>query len=330
MYIIIGATSFIGIYVAEEFLKHGIKIAVTDRKNKLKDYYDKLGVEYYNLDITKKEDFDKLPKKDVQGVILLAALLPANVEGNNEIADEYFLVNTIGTFNVLEYCRKNNINRVIATTSYADVINSWSKDKAITEEEPRNYAYSGDHAVYVFSKNAANDLLEYYNQEYNMKNAVFRFPMVLGIGPHGYYSINGTKKKSGFQIFLDNAINGENINIFGDSSVTRDMVYVKDVSQAFYKAMLSEKTYGLYNITSGEKISLLEQAEIMIEVFGDKNKSKINLKPEIKNRSKSFWFSIEKAKKDFEYLPKFSDFKYMMLDYKKDLENKKYKDLFEY
>lgn len=330
MYIIIGASSFIGVYVVEEFLKHNLEVAVTGRNNKFKEHYDDLGVEYYNLDITNKEDFEKLPTDNIEGIILLAGLLPANVNGQEEVADKYFLVNTVGTFNVLEYCRKNKINRIISTTSYADVINSWSKDKALTEDEPRNYLFKGDHAVYVFSKNAANDLLEYYNQEYGMKNAWFRFPMVLGVGPHGYYSVNGVRKKSGFQIFLDNAINGEDICIYGDSSIIRDVVYIKDVAKAFYNAMLSDKTYGLYNITSGKPLSLKDQAEIMAEVFKKDKKSKVILRPEIENTSKSFLFSIEKANKDFEYYPEYSDFKTMMYDYKKDLENELYKDLFKY
>ena len=48
MYIIIGASSFIGVYTVEEFLKQGCKVAVTGRKNKFKEHYDALGVEYYN------------------------------------------------------------------------------------------------------------------------------------------------------------------------------------------------------------------------------------------------------------------------------------------
>lgn len=332
MYLVIGASSFIGVYVVDELLSHGCKVAVTGRKNKFKDYYLSKGVAYYNLDLTEVHDFDSLPTNDIKGVVLLSGLLPANVElnENEENAADYFRVNTIGTINVLEYCRRNNIKRVISTTFYADVINSWSKDKALTELEPRNYNYSGDHAVYVFSKNAANDVLEYYNQQYNMTNAVFRFPMVLGVGPHGYYSVDGQRKKSGFQIFLDNAQEGKDISIYGDSSTIRDVVYVKDVAHAFYNALISENTYGLYNITSGKGLSLLDQAKVMAKVFKKDVLSNVILKPEIKNNSKSFLFSINKAKKDFEYNPQYSDFEDMMNDYKQDLENKKYQELFKY
>lgn len=332
MYLIVGGTSFIGVYVVDELLSHNCKIAVTGRNNKFKNYFLSKGVPYYNLDLTNKDDFNSLPKKNIEGVILLGGLLPANVNFGQceENAADYFQVNTIGTINLLEYCRENGIKRVISTTSYADVINSWSKDRALTEEEPRNYKYDGDHAVYVFSKNAANDVLEYYNQQYGMRNAVFRFPMVLGVGPHGYYSVNGQQQKSGFQIFLDNSINGEDICIFGDSSTFRDVVYIKDVANAFYLALKSEKTYGLYNITSGRGLSLLEQANIMAEIFNTEKKSNIILKPEIANHSKSFLFSIEKANRDFGYNPKYSDFRVMMEDYKKDLQANKYIDLFKY
>lgn len=332
MILIIGASSFIGVYAVDEFLSNGSKVCVTGRNDKFRDYYEQKGVQYFNLDITSKKDFDNLPADNIEGVILLAGLLPANaiLNDNEENADQYFLINTIGTINVLEFCRKNKINRVISTTSYADVINSWSKDKVITETEPRNYRYTGDHATYVFSKNAANDVLEYYNQQYGMKNAIFRFPMVYGVGPHGYFHVDGQKKKSGFQVFLDNAMSGNAISVYGDSTTIRDIVYVKDVVNAFYKAIFNKNTYGLYNITSGKGVTLKEQAEIMADVFKIKNRSEIILEPKKENRSKSFLFSIDKAKNDFDYTPSYKNFVDMMRDYKKEYENRKYENLFHY
>lgn len=333
MILVIGGSSFIGVYTVENLLNHNCDVCVTARNNKFREYYETLGVQYYNLDLTNNDDFEKLPTKNIEGVILLAGYLPANASADlneKENAATYFEVNTIGTINVLEYCRKNNIKRVISTCSYADVINSWTADYPITEDEPRNYLYSGDHAVYVFSKNAANDVLEYYNQQHGMKNAIFRFPMVYGVGPHGKYNINGKKVKSGFQIFVENAMEGKDIVIYGNKNVKRDAIYVKDVAEAFYRAIKSDKTEGLYNMTSGKCVSLFEQAQIISDVFGSEKKSKVINNPKIKNNSKSFWFSIEKAKKDFNYQPQYSDFKKMMEDYKSDLENQKFKNLFKY
>lgn len=334
MYIIIGASSFIGVYTADEFLNQGCKIIVTGRNNKFKSHYDKLGVEYINLDLTKESDFEQLPKTGVEGVILLGGLLPANAEVNldeDENAADYFQINTIGTINVLEYCRKNGIKRVISNCSYADVRGAWGK-RIITEDEPRDFIYTGDHAVYVFSKNAANDTMEYYNQQHGMKNAWFRFPPVYGVGPHDSLYINGVLKKSGLKIFIDNASEGKDICIFGDPHLSRDVVYVKDVAHAYYLAMKSEYTYGLYNMTSGKAVSLQEQAEVIAELWAPspEKKSKITYKPEIQNNTPSYLFSMDKAKRDFGFEPVYADFRTMMMDYKKDLDANRYKELFCY
>ena len=58
--------------------------------------------------------------------------------------------------------------------------------------------------------------------------------------------------------------------------------------------------------------------------------SKIINKPEIKNNTPSYLFSMEKAKKDFGFIPQYSNFRKMMKDYKKDLDEKKFYDLFHY
>lgn len=334
MYIVIGASSFIGVYTVDEFLNQGCEVLVTGRNNKFKEHYDHLGVEYVNLDLTNSADFEKLPMEGVEGVILLGGLLPANAEVNldcDENAADYFKINTIGTINVLEYCRKNDIKRVISNCSYADVRGAWGK-RVITEEEPRDFIYTGDHAVYVFSKNAANDTMEYYNQQHGMKNAWFRFPPVYGVGPHDSLYINGTLKKSGLKIFIDNASAGKDICIYGDPNLSRDVAYVKDVAHAFYLAMKSEKTEGLYNMTSGKGVTLQEQAEVISELWAPSpvKKSRITYKPEVVNNTPSYLFSMEKAKRDFGYVPKYSEFKTMMKDYKKDLDENKYQELFHY
>lgn len=67
-----------------------------------------------------KNDFERLPKDNVDGVVLLGGLLPANSNINldeNENVADYYNVNTIGTINVLDYCRINKMKRVISTCS---------------------------------------------------------------------------------------------------------------------------------------------------------------------------------------------------------------------
>ena len=331
MFVIIGASSFIGVYTATHFIEQGEKVLVTGRNNKFKEYYDKLGAEYVNLDLTNQDDFEKLPKEGVEGVILISGALPASENADlkeKENADQYVKVNVLGTCYALEYCRKNGIKRLINTISYGDVAKAWRMDPPVDESEPRAFNFTGDHAVYVISKNAASDIAEYYNQQHGMKNAWFRFSPVYGVGPHGYLKVNGKVVKSGLQIFIDKAKAGEDIEVYG--YLARDTVYVKDVAQADYRAAKSDATYGLYNITSGRATTLLEQAEACAELFArdDEHKSKVIYREDMVNRGKSYLFSIEKARRDFGYDPQFVDFKDLMKDYIYEQERGVYPALF--
>lgn len=331
MFVIIGASSFIGVYTATYFAEKGEKVVVTGRNNRFKDYYDKIGIEYINLDLTNESDFDKLPKNDVEGVIVIAGALPASENAdlkNDENVDNYMKVNVLGICYALEYCRKNGIKRLINTTSFADVANILRLQPAVDEKEKRNFNFVGDHATYVISKNTASDIMEYYNQQHGMSNVWFRLPPVYGVGPHGYLKVNGKVVKSGLQIFIDKAIAGEPIEVYGN--LERDTVYVKDVAQAYYKAAKSDCALGLYNITSGKCTTLLEQATVCAELFAKtpEDESKVIHRKDIVNNNKSYLFSIEKAINDFGYSPNYANFYDLMVDYIAELRRGVYPELF--
>lgn len=323
MHIIIGATGFIGTYTAEYFISQGESIIATGRNEQLGSELEKFGAKFISIDITKEDDFAKLPTSQIDSIIVLAGLLPANAHADLQIEDnakDYFNTNVIGLINILEWARKNKIRKVISSCSYSDVSGAWGKGYKITEDEPRNFKFTGDHAVYVISKNAANDVMEYYNQQHGMQCSCFRFPPVYGVGPHGTILVNGKPYKSGIQTFIEKAKNGEPIEIWGDPNITRDIIYVKDVARAYYLASRSSKTRGLYNMTSGVPISLKDQVETVIKVFGNKAGSRIVYRPEKPNNTPSYLYSMEKAKRDFGFDPEYKDFAKMMEDYKFELE----------
>lgn len=324
MIIVIGATGFIGMYTVEKLISEGYEVLATGRNKIMLDELSNMGAKCIALDIENKEDFKKLPTENVEGVILLAGLLPANAQvdiNKDENAADYININVIGTINVLEYCRLNKIKKVISTSSYADVFNAWEKGKALKETEPRNFKYTGDHAVYVISKNAANDIMEYYNQQHGLQCAQFRLPPVYGVGPHSEIYVDGKYYKTGIQTFIENAEQGKDIEIWGDPNITRDIIYVKDVAEAFVKAIKSDDTYGLYNMTSGTELTLENQVKAVIEVFGKDKKSSIIYRPDKRNNTPSFLFDMQKAKEDFGFVPKYTSYKDMMIDYKKELES---------
>ncbi len=317
--IVIGASGFIGTYLVKDLMRSGYEVITTGRNKRAGEYFKSIGCEHIQLDITNREDVMNLPSEDVCGVILLAALLPANVV--NESTYEYIDVNIIGTTNVLEFCRKNGIGKLISTTSYADVSNLWDANNKISDDSLRSFSLSDDHTLYIISKNAATDIMLYYNNKYGMNCSIFRLPPVYGIGPHSSLYVDGRWKKSGFQIFIEKAISGDDITIFGDKNVMRDIVYVRDVTQAFIKCLESKDSKGIYNIASGKSSSLEEQVRDIIDVFSERNKkSKVGNDTSIGNNSRSYRFDISKAEADFGYKPVYVPFIKLVQAYKKDME----------
>jgi UDP-glucose 4-epimerase len=322
--LVIGASSFIGVYTVNALLEAGYDVTGTGRNKRFLEYYSKLGANYVPFDLDNPDELDKLPK-DFDFIVHLAGRLPANSTYDLDAEDDaanYITTNTLGTACLLEWARKNGVKRIISTTSYADVQNLWNAQVPIREDMSRDFKFYGDHAAYVISKNASADLLFYYNGQYDMKNCVFRLPPVYGCGPHNSLRVNGVVKKSGIGLFVEKAKAGEPITVFGDADgAVRDIVYVKDVARAFVLAGASETASGLYNIGSGQPVSLREQAEAIADVFaGSTGKSVVSVDKSRGNGITPYAFDISRASNDFGYSPKFADFHDLMADWKKEEE----------
>jgi len=321
MVIIFGAAGFIGTYLIERLAEDGYSVIAADINELGRDYYKKKRVPYVSIDITRKEDFKKLPVGDIEAVIHLAAMQPANVSKATYDPSKYIEVNVIGTINILEYCRKTGINKIIYASSHRNTQGLWKYGKPVREKDGRSIKYDGEYAMFSISESAAQDCVEHYRKQYGMKGIIFRLPPVYGYGPHTEIFWHGKPTKTGFQIFIENAIAGKPIEVWGDCKKGRDIIYIKDATEAFIRALKSIDAEGLYNITSGRSITLKDEVRIIVKVFCGKNgKSKIVYKPEKSNSIESFIYDNTRAKKDLGWTPKYS-FEDMVIDYKREMES---------
>jgi len=327
--LVFGAAGFIGTYLIDELLKHHFHVLAADINDIGRAYYEQQGVPFEIVDVTNKHDIRKLPIKGFDAVINLACVQPANVSKGMYNPVDYIYVNVIGTLNLLEYCRISKIPKMIIATSHRNTKGLWKEGKKIREEEGRAIEFKGEYAMFSISESAAEDCVEHYNCEYGLQGIVFRLSPVYGYGPHTVIFKNGEETTTGFQAFIDQAASGRPIEIWGDPNIGRDIIYVKDVVNAFILALNNASAKGLYNICSGRTLSLNKQAEETLKVFGTNEGGQgIIFRPEKKNSIDPFLYDNTKAERELGWSPKYS-FSDLLLDYKKEMESGRFKYLIE-
>lgn len=323
--IIFGATGNVGAYLLEYalkfFPKNEYEVIASGRRNT--DFFSKRGISYYSVDLTKEEEFEKLPTENVYAVMLLAAQIPSYMDTYEP--KKYVDSIVIGGYNVLEYCRKNNVDRIIYTQTVFDV-SLYPHNIVLKADAKPNFAYTGDHAMYVISKNTMLEFIEHYHQEYGLKKFIFRLPTIYNYSPYKYYYPNGKKTKRPVYQMIDKALNSDPIEIWGDPNYAKDMVHVYDFSQMLCKAVEVDRTEGFYNVGTGIPVTIEEQIKTIIDVFSPKNNPSPIIYCPDKKVGGGFLMDIENAKKELGYEPQYTC-RMLFEDYKHEMEIDRFLEL---
>lgn len=324
--VVFGATGHLGTHIAVHLKSLGYEVfAVGHRKND-NGFFAERGMEYFSVDISNKDDFSKLPEKDIYAVVHFAGMLPASMKGY----DPYPYVNSIvlGTLNVLEYTRKVKADRIVFPQSLFDISYLFGSKEPIPADSLRKAPLAGDHALYVIAKNAAVDMINHYYETYGLKRFILRLSRVYMYDPNPYTFTDGRKTLISDRFFIYQAMKGEDIQIWGDPDRLLETCCVKDFLQIVEKALVADCDGGLYNIGSGGS-TLEERVRAIVEVFNPADrKSKITYAPE-KPSAQQFVLDISKTRKELGYEPGYS-WKDYLYDFKRDMEEQPFGQLWGY
>lgn len=317
--IVFGASGDTGRYLVQYYKKHYTGneyeiIAVGTRKT---DFFSTIGVPYYRVDITRKEDFNVLPENPY-AVIDLAGVMPARMQGY--YPQKYIDTNISGTLNILDYCIHNHADRILYSQSFGDIKDYGETDLVLKVDMPRKFSYTSDHTIYILTKNFAVDMIENYHRMYGLKRFIFRLPTIYLYSPVDHYYVDGVIRKIGYRILIDKAIAGEPIEVWGDASRQKDMVYVKDFCQMLYKACFVDREEGYYNVGTGIGTTLIDQIKGIIDVFGTGGQeSQIIMRPDMPN-APQYIMDIVDAKNELGYEPKYN-YITMLKDFKEEMNS---------
>jgi len=322
MIIVTGATGFIGNYLIESLAKKGIDVLAIGRSKEGEIYYKNKGIPFVNLEITRREDFKKLPQRDVDAVVHLAAVIPEHRNLNISGAD-LMTINGIGTWNALDYCRENKISKFIYTTSHYEVSNV---KKLPVNEKIIDFINKGNHVEYVIAKIAGARYVQYFTSEYGMQGIILRTTCIRGYSRYAAFHKDVNIPRSHWENFIHKAYKSEPIEVWGDCTThLRDHLYIKDAVSCITAAINSDKAIGRYNMASGKGITFDEEIKTIIKVFSPEgHPSKLIYRPEkVNDIDRSWVYDISKTKKDLNWYPKYSTEAYLK-DIKIEMEKDNY------
>jgi len=201
-------------------------------------------------DICQVDILDKAIK-GMDGVFCLAALWLLQC---HEFPRAAFEVNIRGAFNVMEACVVNKVQRLVFSSSasvYGDALT-----EPMTEDHPFN-----NKNFYGATKICDEAMLRAYHHRYGLNYVGLRYMNVYGPRQdyRGAYIAVIMK-------MLDAIDQGESPTILGDGSEAFDFVAVEDCARANVCAMEAETTDQFYNVGTGQRTSLKELAEILIQL----------------------------------------------------------------
>ena len=255
--LVTGGAGFIGSNLVDKLIELGHEVIAVDNEfsDAHEQFYWNSKSKNYKLDIADYELTRKL-YDGVDYVFHLAAEARIQPAILNPI--EAVRINAVGTCVVLQCAREARVSKVI----YSSTSSAYGMNVSPNIETQSDDCLN----PYSVSKVAGEKLCKMYTNLYGLKTIIFR-----------YFNVYGERSPTTGQyapvigIFLRQKNANEPLTIVGDGSQRRDFVHVHDVVNANILAALTnipDEYYGqVYNIGSGENISILEIAKIISDNY---------------------------------------------------------------
>ena len=246
--LVTGGAGFIGRWIVKKLLDHHKVVALDNLSNgslqNISEFHGKPNFRFMKADILDKNLLNSA-FKEVDLCIHLAAQI--SVQESLEYPERAFENNIVGTYNVLEACRRNDVKIVLVGTC---LIYDLTLSKPINEKHPIK-----PRSPYAGSKVAAEEMAISYYHGYGLPVVITR--------PFNTY---GPYQKSDMEggvvnIFIRRCLEGENLLVYGDGTQTRDLLYVEDCADFIVKAAFCEDAVGeVINGGTGRDISVNDLA----------------------------------------------------------------------
>ena len=244
-----GGSGFIGSELCLKLLEKGHNVFIYDISEPVEILLHK-NLTFYNINLLDKVAVNEA-FKNVDAVYHLAGVVLGGMKKDPQLGIE---LNVMGTMNVLESCKLNNVDKImVASTFY---IYDCIKELDIVDE---NTVLNIMESSFFGASKIMDELMtRRFCEQNHIKYNILRFGSVYGAGR----ASNSVKK------FISNTINGVKTEIWGKGNRKNQFTNVKDIADGCILPLEKNIWGNVLNLVSPELTSTKELANIIENKFG--------------------------------------------------------------
>lgn len=300
--LVAGGAGFIGSHLCKELLNDRYQVIAIDNlitgdKKNIDVLLENKHFSFIQQDISKGLNKD-LGLAHIDLIFHLASPASPNKKSPRSYINhpiETLLVNSIGTYNLLELAKKNNAKFLYASSSeiYGDPSVSPQKEDYFGNVNP-----NGVRSSYDEGKRFGEAIAMAYVRKHNLDARIIRIFNTYG----PYMQVDDGRVVSNF---INQAIRNNPLTVYGSGKQTRSFCYVNDMVEGIKRAMLTDGTKGeVINLGNPDEKTILEIAKIIKKITNSSSEIAFEDLPEDdpKNRNPD----INKANQLLSWEPKIS------------------------
>jgi nucleoside-diphosphate-sugar epimerase len=268
--LITGAAGFLGKSFAEKLFKNN-KVVCLDISNNVEEirFTKNIALDVRNKDFINKIQLMFHGKIDI--IYHFASIV--GVENVDNKTNELIDTETLGISNIIELAKTNNA--VVVYSSSSSVHDIKTKDN------------QGSH---IYPYNLCKLL-----SEFKLKSSPIKYIIVRLFNVYGKMQDDRMVVKR----FIDKALKGEDLIIYGTGNTTRDYTHIDDVFEILNECIVKNKFNCIFDLGEGREITLLELAEEIINITHSSSKIKFEKVPETRKK-----YEVERRFADIEGINK--------------------------
>lgn len=252
--LVTGGAGFIGSHLTDRLAADRHSVRVLDNLSTGKRTNLAGGVDFIEGDVRDVGTVDRAVA-GVDAIFHLAAV--ASVQASVDDPAGTHGTNFLGTLHLLEAARRHGVRRFVYASSAA--VYGDAAALPVREDTRLNPL-----TPYAADKLAGEYYLAFYGRKHGLKGTAFRFFNIYGPRQDPSSPYSGV-----ISIFVDRAVAGRPVTIFGDGSQTRDFVYVADLVTILARSLEAGSAVGqVLNVGRGVECSLMEMLNEIEQLLG--------------------------------------------------------------